>query len=321
MNKARKEEIASHEVSELVTHTLGGHEQKVLYDGRYRANPIAIILHGGPGSPVPFSVGCRGLFPEFTDNFIMVYWDQLGCGINDREIDESFTIEDYVAMTLDLIKEVHHKYPDNQINLVGVSWGSILAAEAAVRVPESIGGVVISGQVVKGLGSSEETLEALQKADLSEKDRQKLRECSEKSERSKNDTMFIAKLLRKHTEGYQSDTNDKLPLASYCKEVFASPDYRFKDFLAVFVNGCQKNESLYEELSRVDLSDTLEKITVPYQVFQGEDDLVTPTKTMKDLVARTTNENIKLTVIERSSHIPGTKAMDEILKGCKKLFG
>lgn len=47
----------------------------MLVDGRMENLPIVITLHGGPGTPIPFSVGCRGLFPEFTDRFIMVYWD------------------------------------------------------------------------------------------------------------------------------------------------------------------------------------------------------------------------------------------------------
>ena len=63
-----------------------------------------LCLHGGHGSPIPFSAGARGLFPEFTDNCIMVYWDQLGCGINNYKIDNRFTIDMFVQMTVDLIK-------------------------------------------------------------------------------------------------------------------------------------------------------------------------------------------------------------------------
>ena len=76
MNKTRKQYIKSCEVSEVVTLTLGGYEQKVLIEGKRKDLPVVITLHGGPGSPVPFSVGCRGLFPEWTSKAIMVFWDQ-----------------------------------------------------------------------------------------------------------------------------------------------------------------------------------------------------------------------------------------------------
>ena len=62
MNK-RKRYIKSCEVSEIVNVNLGGYEQKILVEGKSKNLPVVVCLHGGPGSPVPFSVGCRGLFP------------------------------------------------------------------------------------------------------------------------------------------------------------------------------------------------------------------------------------------------------------------
>ncbi|MGL5354693.1 MAG: hypothetical protein ACRDA5_15475, partial [Clostridium sp.] len=77
MNKFRKKVIENNEIGVIENFTLGGYEQKVLIEGKSKDLPIVLTLHGGPGSPIPFSVGCRGLFPNFTDKFIMVYWDQL----------------------------------------------------------------------------------------------------------------------------------------------------------------------------------------------------------------------------------------------------
>ena len=34
----------------------------MLIEGKSKDNPIVITLHGGPGTPIPFSVGCRGLY-------------------------------------------------------------------------------------------------------------------------------------------------------------------------------------------------------------------------------------------------------------------
>lgn len=60
-------------ISKLCSFSLGEFQQKVLIEGKSKDNPIAITLHGGPGTSIPFSVGCRGLFSVFTDEFIMVY--------------------------------------------------------------------------------------------------------------------------------------------------------------------------------------------------------------------------------------------------------
>lgn len=45
----------------------------------------------------------------------MVYWDQLGCGINNYVIDESFTIDSFVQMTWELIQKVKELFTDNKL--------------------------------------------------------------------------------------------------------------------------------------------------------------------------------------------------------------
>lgn len=121
MSKARKNYIKSCEVSEVAEVELGGYKQKIAIEGKSKSLPVVINLHGGPGSPIPFSVGCRGLFPDWTDKVIMVYWDQLGCGINNYKIDNGFKIENFVGMTVDLIKLIKSRFPGNKLFLFGMS--------------------------------------------------------------------------------------------------------------------------------------------------------------------------------------------------------
>ncbi len=92
MNAERRRIIEKNEISEVKIFRLGGFDQKVLIEGQKAQNPVLITLHGGPGMPVPFSVGCRGMFEMFTDRFILVCWVQLGCGANNHELDNSFTV-------------------------------------------------------------------------------------------------------------------------------------------------------------------------------------------------------------------------------------
>ena len=82
MNRERKHYLESCEVSRLVRYELGGVEQKVTLEGRRADAPVVIFLHGGPGSPLPISVGTRGMFPDLTDRYVLAAWDQLGCGAN-----------------------------------------------------------------------------------------------------------------------------------------------------------------------------------------------------------------------------------------------
>ena len=128
MNKGRKAIIEGNKISEIYDWSLGGYNQKVLIEGKDTSLPVVITLHGGPGTPIPFSVGCRGLFPEFTDRFIMVYWDQLGCGINNYVIDESFTIDSFVQMTWELIQKVKELFTDNKLFIFSIPFTKVVTA-------------------------------------------------------------------------------------------------------------------------------------------------------------------------------------------------
>lgn len=71
----RKDIIKNNEISAIYEFNLGGYPQKVMIEGKSRDLPVVLALHGGPGTPIPFSAGCRGMFPAFTDKFLMVCWD------------------------------------------------------------------------------------------------------------------------------------------------------------------------------------------------------------------------------------------------------
>lgn len=211
MNAKRKAIIESHEISEMKTYTLGGRPQKVLIDGLKKSNPIVIFLHGGPGQPIPFSEGCRGMFPEITEKFTMVYWDQLGSGINNCPIDDSFTIENFTDMTVDLIKQIKADFPDASLNLFAVSWGSILSAMAVERVPELIDSVVSYGQVLKELSFNDEVYTTLENSKMPAKKKAQLAEIKASREHDVKQIRAMSAWIMKYTDGTMNRNGAKAP--------------------------------------------------------------------------------------------------------------
>lgn len=313
MNKSRKEIIKNNQVSRMVTYTLGGYEQKVLVEGKYENAQVLIFLHGGPGSPIPFSEGCRGMLPEFTDQCIMVYWDQLGCGINNYVIDDNFTVDKFVDMTVDLIKAVKKEFPNNKVNLFAVSWGSVLAAKAAVRVPELINHVLIYGQVLKNLMFNNAVYEELKGSRLSQGKQRILDEMFTREIHTAEEMKKISKWILKYTEGYQSKSGGKLPIFKMICGLLTSPDYSITDFKAMLINGYSKNKSLLSEMMKIDLSEELSNIKIPYIIMQGSTDIVTSTNTIFKFITESENENLIFYRIENSGHLPSAKGMEEIL--------
>lgn len=313
MNKRRREIIADNQVSKIETYSLGGYQQKILFDGKYETNPILLFLHGGPGTPIPFSEGCRGMFPQFTDRCIMVYWDQLGCGINNHVIDDSFTIDRFVDMTVDLIKTVKKDFPNNPVNLFAVSWGTVLAAKAAARVPELLNRVLAYGQVLKNLTFNSEVYENLKKAALPQSKQKLLDEIFSKNVHTIGELKQISTWIRKYTEGYQSKAGGKTPVGAIIRGLLTSPDYSMKDVKAIIKNGYFENKSLLSEMMKIDLSHELLNIQVPYMIMQGSSDIVTSTKAISEFTSKSQNKNLTFCQIENSAHFPSSNAIDRIL--------
>ncbi len=315
MNAKRKHYMESCEISIVESVTLGDYRQKIAMEGKSKELPVVVCLHGGPGSPIPFSVGCRGLFPDFTDRFIMVYWDQLGCGINNYKIDNGFTIEHFTKMTVDLIKELKVRFPENKIYLFGMSWGSILALHSVLQAPELINGVVTCGQVITAPMLSDNAFDAVEKSSAPEKKKKFARELrSRRANPSIKEMTAFSQIIRKYTDGYNNKASKPAPVGDIIQGLFSSPDYRFKDFIAIVQNGYAKNESLLREMASTDLSALFQEITVPYFIFQGETDIVTDTKSVVKLVEGLNNQNVSCFVLPDMGHFPSKAAMGQIFE-------
>ena len=313
------------EISQIYTFTLGNMPQKVLIEGKSKNLPIVINLHGGPGNPIPFSVGCRGLFPEFTDNFLMVYWDQLGCGINDYKLKDEFTVDSFVDMTADLIGEVKKLFPGNKVILFGMSWGSVLTLKVLKKLQDRcadgqadihVDAVVVWGQVLKNLFLNEQVYTSLEKAGLSEKKMQRICAITPDNFTDK-DMQFLSGAIRKYTDGYMNKKGEQAPLGPIIMGLLKSPDYKFKDFKAIMINGTATSTKLWPELLKTDLTEELKAVTVPYHILQGNTDIVTSTKELVKVVDAMDNPNVRYQVVPNSGHMPGKEGMDAVFEALK----
>ena len=313
MNRKRKIIIENNQVSEVCMVKLGGYDQKILIEGKSDKLPVVITLHGGPGTPIPFCVGGRGMFPDFTDKCILVSWDQFGCGINNAELPEDISIDDFVLMTEELIEVIKNKFPNNQLYLFGMSWGSILSAKAAINKAELVSGVIVYGQVLFDLMQSDETITALMNSNAPQKVKNEIQSVMKSKRFDFKASMKLSKYVRKYTYGYNNPNEQKSPIGKMIMGILASPDYKFSDFIAIIKNGYLKNRSLITELSKVDLRDVLSKVEIPYHIIQGETDIVTCTACIKKFVENAGNPNLRCTVIKDAAHLPGMNSMNAIL--------
>lgn len=130
---------------------IGGIDQWVSIRGRHRANPILLILHGGPGftlSPLDYAY-----MRTWEEYFTVVQWDQRGAGktrvANDpAAVTPTLTVKRMVDDAEELTAWLRSNYAKDRIVLMGHSFGTILGVELAQRRPEWFSAYVGMGQFV-----------------------------------------------------------------------------------------------------------------------------------------------------------------------------
>lgn len=103
-----------------------GADLPVWVRGNVESKTFLIWLSGGPGDPYEVM---RGAGTELLEeDYAMVYWDQRGCGsAQGNPSPESFTMDQFVEDTDQVIELVRQRYEAENVFLIGHSWGGTLA--------------------------------------------------------------------------------------------------------------------------------------------------------------------------------------------------
>lgn len=103
------------------------------------ADPMLVIIHGGPGSDYRYLLRCKAFAAE---GFYVVFYDQRGSGLSKREPKSAFTSQ---VMIDDLGAVIAHyrTAPDQKILLLGQSWGGMLATAFINQNPDVISGAIL----------------------------------------------------------------------------------------------------------------------------------------------------------------------------------
>ena len=101
------------------------------------ANPVVITLHGGPGGDYRSILSLQAL----ADQYYVVFFDQRGSGLSPRVDPGEITMESAIA---DLDTIVEYFGQGEKVNIVGHSWGAMLASAYIGRYPQKVDHVVLA---------------------------------------------------------------------------------------------------------------------------------------------------------------------------------
>ncbi len=116
---------------------VGGIEQWIGIRGEDRANPVVLVLHGGPGSP--YSV-FTPLLRSWEKHFTVVQWDRRGAGKtlgrNGKTGSGELTFERMVADAIEVTEFLRQHLGKEKVMLLAGSMGTLIGTPLVQRRPD-----------------------------------------------------------------------------------------------------------------------------------------------------------------------------------------
>ena len=261
---------------------VGGIEQWVTIRGEDRANPVVLVLHGGPGDATnPW--GHAG-FRAWLQTYTVVQWDQRGAGRtlgrNGRDSAATLTMDRLVQDGVELADALRTSLGKDKIILVGHSFGSVLGVLMAKAKPNLFHAFVGAGQVGDPGRGYHVAFEALLAKARTAGNARAVRELEE-----------IGPPPYKDGRGYQVQRRwsnlfegaDAF-IASMLGLALSAPGYTMRDVNDWIDGQGLSAERLVPQSSALTATALAGRFAVPVFVIQGAEDFTTPTSLAKAFV-------------------------------------
>lgn len=286
---------------------IGGIRQWVIADGHDCANPIVLIVHGGPGNPnTPFA---HNLYGAWAKDFTVVHWDQRGAGktyaTNPPAEDEPLTLERLTQDGIEVARYAATRFGKRKVILMGGSWGSALAVGMALAAPDLFHAYLGTAQLANyhhDVAASYAQTLALARA---EGDADSIAKLEKLGTPPWADPRAFG-ILRRITRKFEAKVTEPAPKGwfapapSYDTPAYeaayeAGEDYSFVQFVGLKGDGMGP---------RIDLLALGTRFAMPVTLLQGEQDLVTPTAPNRAYFDRISAPQKQFILLPRTGHDP-----------------
>jgi pimeloyl-ACP methyl ester carboxylesterase len=303
---------------------IGGMEQWMRIKGSSCANPIVVLVHGGPGNPT--TPWADNVYKAWEKDFTIVQWDQRGAGMtygrNPPAEDEPLVVERLRDDGVEAARYAAKRFGKRKVILMGGSWSSVLGVYMVKSNPAMFCGYVSSAQVVGNAvsqrGSYDATL-ALARAAGDADSIAKLEGIGPPPWTNPRNPGIIRRVMRK----YEALSTEPAPKAwwapapeyatsRYEADYTAGEDYSWLQFVGMKGDGIG---------ARIDLYKLGPAFAVPIYMVQGEQDLLTmpaPSKRYFDFIQAPHKEFV---LVPRAGHDPNPPMVDAQYRMLKKIGG
>lgn len=281
---------------------INGQAQWVSIRGEDRANPILMLVHGGPGSGF-LHIGYRAL-RGWERRYTVVQWDQPGAGRtfgrHGPKATGELTLPRFARDGVAVAEHVLARLEQDQLLLVGVSWGSILGLAMARARPDLFSAFVGAGQVVDmrrneevGYASLLEKVRRLGDA----KAEARLTAIGPPPYPDRKALLAERKVLMAHPPA-----SEKGFILGVLARLVLAPGYRLKDAWDWYAGAMFSTGRMLPDLMAYSDDVPAPAAPVPVLIIQGDEDIQTPTVIAREYFERLQAPAKRFAVIAGGGH-------------------
>lgn len=292
---------------------IGGIPQWVVIRGDDCANPVVLIVHGGPGNPsTPFA---GNLYGAWEKDFTLVQWDQRGSGKtfarNPQTADHPLSMELLARDGVDVATYATGHLGKRQVILFGGSWGSALAVNMLKLKPELFSAYQGSSQMVEYRANQSATYQRALKITRDAGDKDAVAALVALGAPPWKAPRAFG-VVRRITRRYEQKVTQPSPEAWWT----FPPQYETGDYKAAYTAGedysylqlvGMKGDGM---LSQIDLPALGTTFAVPIFIIQGKEDLTTVPSVTKAYFDRIKAPVKKYILLDRVGHDPNPLMVD-----------
>ena len=256
-------------VAELTRVEFNGHDLALMIRGSSADNPVLLFLAGGPGGSELGAM--RTHSPALEEDFVVVTLDQRGMGKSYDQLEPSSTLTPEAAVddVIDVTKYVIDRFDQDQVYLVGQSWGSLLGVLAAQREPQLFRALVGVGQMVAPAETDRvfyrDTLAWARETGRSEL----VQELSDNGPPPYSDVLSYEVALSYEQEVYAYDHTGNSEGSGQMAENIFVEEYTLLESVHIFAGFLDTFALLYPQIQDVDLRTQARSLAVPVFLAQG----------------------------------------------------
>lgn len=287
---------------------INGVDQGILLEAGPAGSPVLLFVHGGPGMPEHWLAARRPT--SLSTTFTVAWWEQRGAGLSYRpDIDPAtMTVNQFIADTLEVARYLRRRFGVERIHLMGHSWGSFVALQAAAQAPELFASYIGMAQVTDQLASEREAYQFMLEGFRARGERRMVRRLERAPVTAEIPLPRRYEALRDtamHRLGAGTTRDMRSVITGIFLASWACPDYTLREKAALW-RGRRFSRSfgLWEQLLGTDLTQHVATLPIPAYFLHGRHDRTASYRLARTFARRFEAPVVGFYTFERSAHSP-----------------